>query len=71
MNNAPKPGLELPPDVQKIALKSLLAEAKAQAEGRILQQTEADRILATMYVRLLETLLYGAPRTELPSRHHA
>lgn len=58
-----------PPETHR-KLELLLTEAKAQAEGRILQQTEATRILAVMHVRLLETLLHGAPVTELPSRHH-
>jgi hypothetical protein len=53
----------------KASIEKLEAEAKALADSRIVKTEEARSIISLM-LRLLETLLHGEPKTELPKRHH-
>lgn len=57
--------------ITKESLENLLAEAKEQAASRVMQLTEQGRMVGVMHVRLIETLLYGEPKTQMPSRHNA
>lgn len=55
-----------------IRLKVLHAEFKKLAEDRILTKTEEGRTIATMMLRMLETLIdpTKGPTTEYPSKNH-
>jgi hypothetical protein len=59
------------PAVQK-KIEALLTEALAQRDSRAMQLASNEaRLLMTLHVRLLEALVHGEPKTELPKTHHA
>ncbi len=53
-----------------VALKARAKEAIELLEGRHQVVSQADRNIATVLVRLTETLAYGEPRTPQRSHHH-
>ena len=54
---------------QKMQLEKLEIEAKALSSSRVIK-TEGEQALLLAHLRLIETLLYGAPKTKTPARHH-
>lgn len=50
-------------------LEQQIAETKMLLASRVIHTEEAREIL-TRQIRLVETLLYGAPKTEIKPRHH-
>jgi len=53
-----------------VALKAMAKEAYELLDGRHAVVSQADRNIATVLVRLAETMAYGVPRTPQRSRHH-
>jgi hypothetical protein len=53
-----------------VAMQAMAKEAKELLEGRHAVVSQADRSIATVLVRALEVIAYGAPRTPQRSRHH-
>lgn len=51
------------------ALEEQLVDYRQLANSRVIRSEEAREIVARQ-VRLIETLLYGEPRTALTPRHH-
>jgi hypothetical protein len=54
---------------KRASLQAMEKDLAALAESRVVK-TEMDRELVARQRQLVEILLYGEPKTALPSRHH-
>jgi hypothetical protein len=56
-------------DDRELSLRAMEEDLAELAGSRVIK-TEADRALIVRQQRLVEILIYGGPKTKVPSGHH-